>query len=154
MKIELVEIDVSDAKRLWKMQKEAFLDLYKKYKDKKTSPTKEPLRKVIERLKQPFSYYYYIKVNDDLVGAIRVVDKGPSEPKRISPIFILPPFQNKGIAKMAILEVEKLHGSSNWELSTILEEKKNCYLYEKMGYKRTGEMQIINEKMTLVFYKK
>lgn len=49
---------------------------------------------------------------------------------------------------------EKLHGDTNWELETILQEKGNCYLYEKMGYYTTGHTEKINDNMTLVFYKK
>ena len=49
---------------------------------------------------------------------------------------------------------EQLHGCENWELDTILQEEGNCHLYEKMGYHRTGETKRINDKLTLVFYKK
>lgn len=41
-----------------------------------------------------------------------------------------------------------------WELHTILQEKGNCYLYEKIGYTKTVETKVINDKLTLVFYKK
>ena len=41
MKIDLVRIGISDAKKLWKMQVEAFEDLYKKYQDTETSPATE-----------------------------------------------------------------------------------------------------------------
>ena len=41
-----------------------------------------------------------------------------------------------------------------WELSTILEEKGNCYLYEKLGYHPTGNTQVINDRLTLIFYHK
>lgn len=30
----------------------------------------------------------------------------------------------------------------------------NCYLYEKLGYKRTEHTKVINDKMTIVFYEK
>lgn len=56
--------------------------------------------------------------------------------------------------KEAIIEAERIHGSDNWELDTILEEIGNCYLYEKLGYCKTGKIEKINDKLTLVFYKK
>ena len=37
---------------------------------------------------------------------------------------------------------------------SILQEKGNCYLYEKMGYHRTGKIEKINEQMDIVFYEK
>ena len=89
------------------------------------------------------------------MGAIRIVDrKENGVNKRISPIFILPEFSGQGIAQMAIRMCEELHGSERWELDTILQEPKNCYLYEKMGYRRTGVEKVINDKLTLVFYEK
>lgn len=153
--MKLIRIEIQDAYKLWQMQVEAFKDLYQKYQDTKTSPATETVDKIVMRLQQPFTYYYYIQENGKNVGAIRVVDKKESgTPKRISPIFIMPPYRNHGIAQKAICAVEELHGSSNWELDTILQEKGNCHLYEKMGYCQTGKTEIINDKMTLVFYKK
>lgn len=155
MKIDLVRIGISDAKKLWKMQVEAFEDLYKKYQDTETSPATEKVEKIIMRLEQPFTYYYYIVVDGIEVGAIRVVDeKEQGKPKRISPIFIMKKYRGKGYAQEAMRAVQVIHGAFDWELDTILQEKGNCYLYEKMGYKQTGKTEVINEKLTLVFYKK
>lgn len=137
------------------MQVTAFKELYDKYQDTETSPATEPMDNIIMRLKQPFTYYYFIIANSIAAGAIRVVDKhGHGASKRISPVFVLPEYRNRGLAQKAIKLAEEKHGSSDWELETILEEKGNCCLYEKMGYCQTGEYKVINEKMTLVFYKK
>ena len=51
-------------------------------------------------------------------------------------------------------EAERIHGKHHWKLDTILQEKGNCYLYEKLGYHKTGKTEIINDKMTIVFYEK
>ncbi|MCA5960897.1 GNAT family N-acetyltransferase [Blautia sp. RD014234] len=137
------------------MQIEAFSDLYEKYQDTDTSPATEPLEKILSRLRQCFTYYYIIEVDKNIVGALRVVDKKEKgSAKRISPIFILKKYRNMGIAQAAIIEAERIHGNDNWELDTILSEKGNCYLYEKMGFKSTGKTEKVNDKMTLVFYQK
>lgn len=60
----------------------------------------------------------------------------------IIPIAIL----NGGFREYVLL---KLGG-----LDTILQEKGNCYLYEKMGYRKTGKTEKINDRLTLVFYEK
>lgn len=52
------------------------------------------------------------------------------------------------------MQAEQLHGDTGWELDTILEEEANCYLYEKMGYYKTGKVEKVNDKLTLVYYKK
>lgn len=155
MEIKLIKANLSDAEKLWKMQVEAFKELFHKYQDYDTSPACEPLKRTEERLSMPETYYYFILLNDDITGAIRVVDKKDNiTPKRISPIWVMPEFRGKGIAQFAIKSAEEIHGTENWELSTIKEEKGNCYLYEKMGYKLTSQTEVVNDKMTLVFYKK
>lgn len=153
--MQLSRIYANEAEELWEMQIEAFQDLYEKYQDTETSPATEKIDKIILRLEQWFTYYYFIEVDGIKVGAIRVIDvKKPDKPKRISPVFILKQYRNKGYAQTAIKLVEEIHGSKNWELDTILQEKGNCHLYEKMGYRQTGKTEQINDKLTLVFYRK
>lgn len=82
------------------------------------------------------------------------MDKKDGSPKRISPVFIMKEYRNRGYAQKAIAEAENIHGHSLWELETILQEKGNCHLYEKMGYRQTGQTRVINERMTLVSYEK
>ena len=80
--------------------------------------------------------------------------KEDNVPKRISQIFIMEEYRERGYAQRAIQLAEDIHGTSNWELDTILQEKGNCYLYEKMGCRLTGETKVVNERMTLIFYHK
>lgn len=155
MEVKLTRIGIEEANNLWKMQVAAFQELYEKYQDTETSPATEPLDKIVMRLNQPFTYYYFIMADNIVVGVIRVVDKQESgKAKRISPIFVMPKYQNKGYAQKAIQLVEEKHGSTDWELVTILQEKRNCHLYEKMGYHQTGQTIAVNERMTLVVYQK
>ena len=152
--MKLVRVGAECALQLWEMQRRSFTELFLKYRDYETNPANESVSKIEERLKQPFTYYYRILDGENVVGAIRVVDKKDGSRKRISPLFILPEYRGKGYAQRAMLEAERLHGAENWALDTILEEAGNCYLYEKLGYRKTGETKKINEKMTLVFYEK
>ena len=153
--MKLVRANIQDAENIWKMQIAAFSDLYAKYQDPETSPATETLEKTIMRLEQSYTYFYYIVVDDAIVGAMRVIDdKEEGKYKFLSPIFIMKVFRGRGYAQKAIQLAEEIHGSSGWTLDTILQEKGNCYLYEKMGYYQTGETRVINERMTLVFYKK
>ena len=124
--MKLIKIGIDDAEKLWKMQIEAFYDLYEKYQDAETSPATEKIDKIIMRLNQSFTYYYFIEANGIIVGAVRVVDRQEEGmAKRISPVFIMKEYRNKGYAQKAIQLVEEIHGSSNWELNTILQEKGN-----------------------------
>ena len=136
------------------MQVEAFTDLLEVYQDYDMSPSAEGLDKVMARFEQPWTRYYFIEAESKDVGAIRVIDKRDGSRKRISPLWIMKEFRGKGYAQDAIRAVEDLYGKDNWCLDTILQEKGNLHLYEKMGYKRTGRIEHINERMDIVFYEK
>lgn len=152
--VTLQRADASDAEQILQMQKASFAPLLERYQDYDLNPANETADRVRARLMQKETYYYYITVNGEAVGAIRIVDAKDGSRKRISPLFVLPQHQNRGYAQAAIREAERLHGAENWELSTIMQEQGNCHLYEKMGYHRTGAPQIVSERMTLVQYEK
>ena len=154
MSIELKAVKRDDIETVWKMQIEAFSDLLQKYQDYDISPGAEGMDKVMARFEQPWTTYYFIMHGDEKVGAIRVVDKKDGSRKRISPVWIMSEHRNKGYARQAILEAEKIYGSDNWCLDTILQEKGNLHLYEKLGYHQTGKVERINERMDIVFYEK
>lgn len=137
------------------MQVKSFKELLNKYQDFETNPANEPISNIEMKLKQNFTFFYFICVDNKKVGAIRIIDnKVKSKNKRISPIFILPNYRNRGIAQLAVKICEEIHGKNNWELSTIMQEKGNCYLYEKLGYHSTGKIQVVNDMLTLIFYEK
>lgn len=96
MEIKLIRAGVEDAREIHAMQLEAFRELLDKYQDFETSPGCESVEKVEARLRQTFTYYYWICMGPKRVGAIRIVDKKePGINKRISPIFLLPQFQGQ-----------------------------------------------------------
>lgn len=155
MKVKLLPAGIDDLNTILQMQKEAFSELYAKYQDTETSPATEKYEDILLRFNQPETTYYFITTDNIKVGVIRVVDfKDSNKRKRISPIFIMPEYRNKSYAQGAIREAERIHGDQNWKLDTILQEKGNCYLYEKLGYHQTGKTKMINDRMTIVFYEK
>ena len=154
MSIELRQAKRDDIQTIWQMQVEAFKSLLETYQDYDLSPAAEGLEKVMARFEQPWTKYFFIVADGVNVGAVRVVDKKDGSRKRISPIFVMPDQRGCGYAQQAILAVEELYGADNWCLDTILQEKGNLHLYEKMGYHRTGRIEHINERMDIVFYEK
>lgn len=153
MEIVLEKATCEDALLIFEMQLKAFRPLLEKYRDFDTNPASETIDKVRTRLNNPNGDFLKIVVDDTIVGAIYVVRKEGSH--WISPMFILPDYQGKGIAQKAIISVEKkFMEATSWELATILEERRNCYLYEKMGYVKTSVTKKINKHTTLIFYKK
>ena len=153
--IDLKQAKLKDLNTILQMQKETFAELYGKYQDTETSPATENYEKILFRFNQPETTYYFIMADNVKVGVIRIVDcKDGITRKRISPIFIMLEYRNKGYAQQAIKEAERIHGKQHWKLDTILQEKGNCYLYEKLGYHQTGKTEQINDRMTIVFYEK
>ena len=152
--LRLVQAKPEEAEMATKMQQVAFAELLERYQDHDTNPANEGIERILWKIQNPGSYYYFIMVGQNIVGAIRVVDEKNGTRKRISPLYIMPEFRGKGYAQLAMLEAERIHGANYWELGTILEEKGNCYLYEKMGYHQTDSHTVINEKMTIVGYEK
>ena len=145
---------IEDMEIVWKMQVEAFDELLQKYQDYDSSPATESLERIIQKSEHPWSTYYFIMVGNDAVGVIRVIIPTDGSRKRISPIWIMHGYRNRGYAQLAIKEAERLFGDEHWCLDTILQEKGNLHLYEKLGYHQTGRIDNINERMDIVFYEK
>ena len=152
--MRLVRANVRDCEKIWSLQIEAFADLLAKYQDYETSPGNEPKENIQAKLLDEFTFFYFIYLEDEIAGAVRVVDRKDGDRKRIAPIFIMKKFRNRGLAQKTFEEIERIHGSNHWMLDTILQEEGNCYLYEKLGYKRTGKIEHINERMDIVYYEK
>ena len=152
MSVSLSRASIQDAPALFQMQQQAFLPLLMKYKDYSTNPAAEPLERTEERLRQKNSDYYFILLDGKQIGGIRIgVFKIYC---RVSPIFILPQYQNNGYAKQAMLMAEqKYPGIRRWELETVGEEERLCRFYEKLGYRRIGTAKKLSN-LTLVTYEK
>ena len=87
------------------------------------------------------------------IGALRVCDFDSL--CKLKQIFILPQYQGHGYAQKAMIMAETRYPAAvRWELDTILQEEKLCYLYEKMGYEKTGQIIRIKDGMDIVFYAK
>ena len=154
MRISLKKASIRDAEAIHRLQVESFLPLLRRYRDYETNPANEDVERVINRLKQPHTTYYFIILDGVQIGAIRIIYYDEVRRARISPMFIVPEHQGKGYGQDTIALVEDIVDAEYWELDTILQEEGNCYFYEKIGYSRTGVTREINDRMTIVFYKK
>ena len=154
MTIRLERAGLGDAAEILRLQVASFRPLLEKYGDERTNPANDRLEDIVRRLRQPQTVYFFIVRGDSRIGAIRVVFEAESKRARISPMFIVPPYQGQGHGQRAIQLVEEEVGAARWELSTILEEEGNCRFYEKLGYRRGGGERHVNERMTLVDYTK
>lgn len=152
MSVSLEKADISDAQELYDMQIKSFKALLTRYQDS-NSPGAETIERTFQRMKDPSTDFYFISLCGKHIGALRIYSSG--ELCKLKQIFILPKYQGYGYAQQAISLVESFYpDAGRWELDTILQEEKLCYLYEKMGYKKTGKIEAVKDGMDLVFYAK
>lgn len=151
--IDLKKADRSDCETIHRIQVKAFSPILLKYQDYDSNPASESLDDIYRRFDQSFTDYYLIELDGSVIGALRVCDFGAT--CSLSPICILPEFQGNGYAQKAIRLMEGLYPKAGlWELDTIAQEEKLCYLYEKIGYRKTGRVDHLKDGMDIVYYEK
>lgn len=139
---------LEQAKKLWDIQKRAFEDDLRKYKDE-MNPAKESL----ERLKTKIENFLYFTIflDDKIIGGADIRKKGEGH-YRLNRIYIDPDFQNGGLGYKSIKLVEDYFPDATiWDLDTPHLSFRNHHLYEKLGYKKVGEHKI-SEHLTLFDY--
>jgi len=155
MEIHLEKASINDCEKIHHMQMLGFQALLDKYQDYETNPGAETL----EQIKMRFMYsqidHFFIKLQDEEIGYIRINSRVDENTCRLSQMFILPEHQGHRYAQQAITQVESLYPQAkHWILDTIKQEAKLCHLYEKMGYKQTGTQKNIKDGMDLIDYAK
>ena len=156
-RVRLEEVQEDEIGQLRDMQIQSFMPLYEKYHDE-GSPAIETIERIRNRFMQENRKYYFILKDGARVGAVNIGRKASDTEEGslyISPILILPKYQNLGIGYIAIQKAFEMYPDTKvWKLDTILQEKGNCHLYEKCGFVRVGEEHVINEHMTIIDYEK
>ncbi|WP_192929840.1 GNAT family N-acetyltransferase [Alkaliphilus serpentinus] len=150
MRLFIERTNPKDAEKLWKIQRRAFLDDFKKYQD-----PMNPYNETLERLKEKIHdfIYYTIYIDELIIGGADIRKKSQTH-YRLNRIYIDPTYQNKGYGFNAIKFIEEsLPNASIWDLDTPHLSFSNQHLYEKLGYKKVGEHKI-SEKLTLIDYMK
>lgn len=153
MNIRIVKAEIEDLKLIVEGQKRAFYDCYQRYQDHEMSPynvTPEMMKSIFEN-----DFLYKIIYEEKLVGAIYVHENPDPFHMKLHGIFVEPEYQDKGIGRWAIEHVEAQHREAvTWVLETPHDLKRNHYLYEKLGYKRTGDEDYVNENLSIIHYRK
>lgn len=154
MNIQILRASKNDIPLIHEMQVSAFMPLLRKYKDYDSSPACETQERITEKFGEPTTTYFLILCDDKRVGALRVVRIDEAS-CRIAPVFIIPQYQKKGIAQKVFALLEQEYPNVMlWKLDTILQEKGNCHLYEKLGYHQTGKIYHKNDVLDIVYYEK
>lgn len=151
--VRLVKIKKCEIFRAWRLQRKGFRETLEKYQDYKTSPATENFIKFYLKFANKAADNYRVLYNGKTAGALCIVSK--PDCIWLGRFYILPEYRNKGIGQQALILAEHLYPSAlRWRLDTILEEKNNIHLYEKLGYREYGERKRISDKMTIINYEK
>lgn len=154
MSISLRIAGLQDCAQIHQMQVIVFRPLLDKYQDYETNPGAETIERIEQRMRIPSITHYFIELQSKKIGYIRI--RQPNETTCLfSQIAILPEYQGRGYAQQAMIMAEALYPQAKrWELITIKQEEKLRHLYEKMGYKPTGEEKRIKLGMDFISYVK
>ncbi|MDF1532769.1 MAG: GNAT family N-acetyltransferase [Methanolobus sp.] len=148
MKIE--NATIADAKQILGLQKLVYISEAEIYCDYNIPPLTQTLEEIIEE----FDTQLVLKatIQDITIGAVRAYVKNGS--CFIGRLIVHPNYQNKGIGRKLMCEIEKRFINANrFELFTGHKSDKNIRFYENLGYNIIRTEQI-NETLKFVYLEK
>ena len=124
--ISIIQANLDDLFIIHQMQIISFRSLLDKYQDYDNSPGAENIEKITMRFNQPNTTYYLIQNNKISIGAIRIVSLENGQIYRISPIFIIPEYQNKNDAA-ELIKSNKIDAEIRYNKKNIFSVVRNAY---------------------------
>ncbi|MNZ71142.1 putative acetyltransferase [compost metagenome] len=113
-----------------------------------------PLKQTITDLEDEFEKQIILKVVADnrIVGSVRAYKD--RDICKIGKLIVHPDYQNRGIGSKLMNEIElRFVHCNKFELFTGEKSLKNIYLYQKLGYQRTRELEV-NPQLTMIYLEK
>lgn len=149
MDIEIVRACEDDAAELVEARNKSFYTDYITFGE--CPGYNIPINEMKKRIRN--ALVYKIVTDGKIIGdiSIHIRDDGTYW---IGCLEIIPEYQNMGIGSKAIKYIEKEYPYARiWALETPVQNRRNCYFYEKMGYLKVDEKKQ-SEKITLRIYEK
>ena len=113
------------------------------------------IKQTLESLTAEFNNCTILKASiaNTLVGSVRAHNK--NDTCYISGLIVLPEYQNKGIGKALMSEIENQFKNivNRYELFTGSRDPRNLYLYNKLGYK-SFKTEKHNDQISFVYMEK
>lgn len=146
----------TDISKIITIYHKGFENLYRRYHDDETNPYKESPDLIYSKMQISGSCYHFIIYNNRIIGLIRTIINRQRTVAEISPLVILPAFQNNKFAQKTLKKIELLHPTVKiWRVNTIKQEPKLIHLYLKCGYQLIqNKIQPIKQGMDIVFFEK
>ena len=133
------------------IQRKAFLEVARTFKLK----SMPQIEQTLESLTDEFVNGTILKasVANTIVGSVRAYHK--SDTCYIGRLIVLPQYQNKGIGKVLMNEIENQFRNivKRYELFTGSRDPRNLYLYNQLGYK-TFKIEKHNNEISFEYMEK
>ncbi|MCL2761043.1 MAG: GNAT family N-acetyltransferase [Desulfuromonadales bacterium] len=100
----------------------------------------QPLKQTLDEVKEEFNSGIILKAideNNNIIGSIRSSLKNKT--LFVAKLIVHPKYQNKGIGRALLYEIEKYSDFERAELYTSSKSAKNLNLYEQVGYRKFKE---------------
>jgi ribosomal protein S18 acetylase RimI-like enzyme len=139
-----------DLPQILELQKICYRESAKRYNDFAIAP----LVQTLDELEKEFEKTTILKAekNDRIVGSVRAYEKNGT--CFIGRVIVHPEFQNKGIGKNLIREIEnRFSHAARYELFTGFRDKKNLHFYKSLEYLPFKEEKH-NDSLTMIFLEK
>ncbi|KAF0820667.1 Acetyltransferase, GNAT family [Bacillus sp. ZZV12-4809] len=146
----VIEAKIGDAEKILSIQKLAYRSEAELYGDFNI----EPLKQTVSDVEKAFGDYLILKYIEDgeLAGSVRAFQKDGT--CHIGKLMVHPDFQNKGIAKALMKEIERRFNAERFELFTGSKSEKNIRFYEKLGYAGFKTAKLEREETLFIFMEK
>lgn len=131
--IKISKASIDDSAEILKLQKDAFMSEAELYSDFNI----DPLTQTLDSLQKDFKNYLFLKAEcgNEIVGCVKARETG--EFCWIGRLMVNPEFQNQGIGKYLMTEVEKAFPKTKlYLLCTGYKSCRNINLYESLGYNK------------------
>jgi len=148
--IVIARAGVEDAEAILRLQSLAYRSEAMIYDDFSIPP----LTQTLEHLQSEFKRKVILiaNANGQIVGSVRAYQMNHT--CYVERLLVHPNFQNRGIGKRLMNQIEKDFASANrFELFTGHKSEKNIRLYSKLGYK-IFKQEIVTDRLTFVFMEK
>jgi ribosomal protein S18 acetylase RimI-like enzyme len=113
------------------------------------------IEQTLESLTDEFNNCTILKASlaDRIVGSVRAYNK--KDTSYINRLIVLPEYQNRGIGKALMNEIEKQFKNivRRYELFTGSRDQRNLYLYNQLGYK-SFKTEKHNDEISFVYMEK
>jgi len=107
VEVRIERAKLEDAELILEGQRKCFLTLLERYQDHDLNPCNEKLESIQKSIIE--HYFYKILVDGKFSGAVYVHENPDKLHMKLHTIYVLPEYQNLGVAQKAIEYVEKIH---------------------------------------------